>query len=188
MSATIPKVRFKSNKATPWFDSDLRHLHHVKITSWRKARRTKKPSDSAKFKQLRNQFKKKLSNKYNNVVNDLSDNIITNPKRFWTFFKKKTKAKSFPENIFHGSQECSSPRKKANLFSSISNLISLMMILLLIHIVLSLLEFSQEGIAKMLHELNVNETCGPDSLSSHVLEECATELAPSLAHLFTRSF
>ena len=62
MSATIPKVRFKSNKATPWFD-------------------------------------------------------ITNPKRFLTFFKKKIKAKSFPETIFHGSQECSSPRKKANLFN-----------------------------------------------------------------------
>ena len=42
--------------------------------------------------------------------------------------------------------------------------------------------------AKMLHELNVNKACGPDSLSSHVLQECATELAPSLAHLFTRSF
>ena len=33
MSATIPKVRLKSNKATPWCDSDLRHLHHVKMTS-----------------------------------------------------------------------------------------------------------------------------------------------------------
>ena len=53
---------------------------------------------------------------------------------------------------------------------------------------LSLPEFSQEGIAKMLHELNVNKACGPDSLSSHVLKECATELAPSLAYLFTRSF
>ena len=40
----------------------------------------------------------------------------------------------------------------------------------------------------MLHELNVNKACGPDSLSSHVLKECATELASSLAHLFTRSF
>ena len=40
----------------------------------------------------------------------------------------------------------------------------------------------------MLHELNVDKACGPDSLSSHVLKECATELAPSLAHLLTRSF
>ena len=47
---------------------------------------------------------------------------------------------------------------------------------------------SQKGIAKMLHELNVNKACGPDSLSSHVLKKCATELEPSLAHLFTRSF
>ena len=83
MSATIPKVRFKVTKPLHgWFDSDLRHLHHVKMISWRKARRTKKPSDSTKFKQLRNQLKKKLSSKYNNFGNDLSDNIITNPKRF----------------------------------------------------------------------------------------------------------
>ena len=30
------------------------------------------------------------------------------------FFKKK---KSFPETIFHGSQECNSPREKTNLFN-----------------------------------------------------------------------
>ena len=40
----------------------------------------------------------------------------------------------------------------------------------------------------MLHEMNVKKACGPDSLSSHVFKECATEMAPSLAHLFTRSF
>ena len=31
----------------------------------------------------------------------------------------------------------------------------------------------------MLHELNVIKACGPDSLSSHVLKECVTELAQS---------
>ena len=36
--------------------------------------------------------------------------------------------------------------------------------------------------------LNVHKACGPDNLSSHVLKKCATVLAPSLAHLFTRSF
>ena len=111
MSATIPKVRVKSYKSTPWYDSDQRHLHHVKMTAWRKSKRSKKNSDWAKFKKSRNQFKKDLVNKNYNFINDLSNGISTYPKRFWTFFKKKTKTKSFPETIFHGSKECNSPKK-----------------------------------------------------------------------------
>ena len=53
---------------------------------------------------------------------------------------------------------------------------------------LSCIEFSQEHIAKILHNLNFYKACGPDNLPSHVLKKCATVLAPSLAHLFTRSF
>ena len=60
MRATIPKVRVKSYKSTPWFDSDLCHLHHDKMTALRKAERSKTNSDSAKFKKSRNQFKKDL--------------------------------------------------------------------------------------------------------------------------------
>ena len=64
MSATIPKVRFKSNKATPWFDSDQRHLHHVKMTSWRKARRTKKhqtlPNSNSYGINLRRSYQKSI--------------------------------------------------------------------------------------------------------------------------------
>ena len=109
-------MRFKSNKATPWYDSDLRHLHHVKMTSWRKARRTKKTPDSAKFKQLRNQLKK-LSNKYNNFVNDLSDNMITNPERFWTFFRKKEKQSHFQKLFFMDHKNVVVHEKKLNLFN-----------------------------------------------------------------------
>ena len=76
MSATIPKVRIKSYKSSPWFDSDLRHLQHVKMTAWRKPKRSKK-SDWAKFKKSRNQFKKDLVNKYDNFINDLSQKNAT---------------------------------------------------------------------------------------------------------------
>ena len=50
------------------------------------------------------------------------------------------------------------------------------------------IDFLQEHIAKLLHDLNVNKACGPDNLSTHVFKKCATVLAPSLAHLLTRSF
>ena len=46
----------------------------------------------------------------------------------------------------------------------------------------------KKAFAKMLQKLNVNKVCGPDNLSYPVLNDCATELAPSVEHLFARSF
>ena len=70
-------------EATPWFDSDLPHLQHFKMIACSKSKRTKKSSDCAKFKQLRNHFRnlsRKLIIKI--FINDLGDIITTNPKRF----------------------------------------------------------------------------------------------------------
>ena len=51
---------------------------------------------------------------------------------------------------------------------------------------LSCIAFSQEHIAKILHNVNVHKACGPDNLSCHVLKKCATVLAPSLASLYEK--
>ena len=49
------------------------------------------------------------------------------------------------------------------------------------------LEFSREGILKLLQQLNPNKASGPDNIPIRVLKECAEQIAPFLQALFTQS-
>ena len=67
------------------------------MTAWRRAKRSAKCSDWNKFKKLRKQLKKRMKHKYQTFVEDLSDQVKTNPKTFWSFFHdKKLNLKQFP--------------------------------------------------------------------------------------------
>ena len=44
-SATIPRVKVKTNRSHAWVDSEVRHLSHIKMTAWRRAKRSAKSND-----------------------------------------------------------------------------------------------------------------------------------------------
>ena len=46
---------------------------------------------------------------------------------------------------------------------------------------------SNEGVTKLLKDLNPSKVLGPDELHPRVLNELATELGPVFAHLFQQS-
>ena len=52
---------------------------------------------------------------------------------------------------------------------------------------LSKIHISEEGIRKVLKELNPNKACGPDGISPRMLKELADEVAPILTLLFRTS-
>ena len=82
MSATIPV-------AHSWVDSEMRHLNHIKMTAWRRTKRSAKCSGWNKFKKLRKQLKKRLKHKYQ---------VKTNPKNILVFFITEPAAKA---NLFN---------------------------------------------------------------------------------------
>ena len=45
MSATIPWVKVKANCSHAWVDNEVRHLSHIKLTVWRRAKRYAKSND-----------------------------------------------------------------------------------------------------------------------------------------------
>ena len=49
------------------------------------------------------------------------------------------------------------------------------------------ISFNTEGIYKLLNELNINKSPGPDKIPTRVLKCCATEIAPLLQIIFTQS-
>ena len=60
MSATIPQVKVKANRSHAWVDSEVRHLSHIIMTAWRRAKRSAKSTDWTNYKKLRKKLKKRM--------------------------------------------------------------------------------------------------------------------------------
>ena len=44
-----------------------------------------------------------------------------------------------------------------------------------------------KGVLKLLNNLNIHKTSGPDCLSARVLKECSSEISPTLALIYNES-
>jgi hypothetical protein len=53
---------------------------------------------------------------------------------------------------------------------------------------LGIIECTEQEVERHLKKLNVNKSPGPDNIPPRILRECASQLAPSLATLFNKSF
>ena len=92
----VPKVTIKGQSGPPWIDSEIRHLHKVKHTAWCRAKRSNKSSDWSSFKKYRNKPKNNIKAKHKAFMAGIGQAVNHNPKRFWSYFKSKTKQKYIP--------------------------------------------------------------------------------------------
>ena len=53
MKQAIPCVKIKENGSAPWFDCEIRHLHNVKMTDWRRTKSSTKQKNKFLFKKIR---------------------------------------------------------------------------------------------------------------------------------------
>ena len=56
-----------------------------------------------------------------------------------------------------------------------------------VHQSLSDIVISEHGVKKLLDELNVNKSCGPDDISPYTLKMCSSAIAPILAAIYQKS-
>ena len=95
----VPKVTIKGQSGPPWIDSEVRHLHKVKHTAWCRAKRSNKSRDWSSFKKYRNKLKNNIKAKDKAFMAGIGQAVNHNPKRFWSYFKSKTKQKTFPKPL-----------------------------------------------------------------------------------------
>ena len=187
----IPKVEVKDSTAPPWVDSEVRHLQRLKRTAWRKARRT---GNWSKFRTLRNKLKKLVRAKQKSFLAEMGEQCEQNPKRFWTYYRSKTKTKNLPPVIKHDDCSAHDAESKANMFNeyfystftSVDN-IELPDVTGFVDHNLSNVLFDSDRVRAYLRELDVSKACGPDNLSPRLLKQCSSELAPSLKLLYQMS-
>ena len=137
-----------------------------------------------------------MKRNYQTFVEDLSDKVKKNPKRFWSFFMKRQNQKLYQILLLMVFQNTVIQLLKLIYLTNIFNLFFIRIFLLPTSTLktrepkanLSSVEFDHLQIKKILSGLDANKASGPDNLSSRILKECATVLAPSLTLLFEMRF
>ena len=123
-------------------------------------------------------------------MDSLSESQDTNTKRLWSFIRSKTKTRSVP-GITHGGCVETEPKAKAQIFNDYFYSVFrdddspvLPDIDITVNPNLSNVTFSPQDVTSVLLGLDTAKASGPDNVSSHVLKQCAHQLAPSLSCLF----
>jgi hypothetical protein len=190
VESCVPKITFCNSNDPPWFDGQARHLVNRKKSAWRAAKKRGGQRLWAKYRALRNEVKTTLRGKYDAYILSLADECKTNPKKFWSFFKAKTKSRSTPAVVRNDMIECTDAREKAKLFNAhfVSVFNSNMSDVLTLSgdpaPSIPVPHFSVDDVASVLSHLDVSKACTPDDIAPIVLKKCGLALAPSLAVLF----
>ena len=191
----IPMVRIKDSTAPAWIDADIRHLQNKKETAWRKAKKTDSPQSWESFRKLRNRLKNLIHEKYTDYVNSLGAMISENPKRFWSYFRSKTRTRSLPQVIKSNSCTASEAADKAQLFNSYfysvftkpSDNVVYPDITGFQHELLGSVQIEECDLLDILYHLDISKATGPDGISPKLLKECAAQIVKPLCHIFNVS-
>ena len=192
----IPVVHLK-RRHPPWFGRELRTALSEKEAAHRRMKRTRTPETETAFSDKRRAFKQLASSKFCDYLKDLTDDLKTNPKRFWSFVKTTKGRNSEIPPLVNGNEKVDGDTAKAPVFivnhvfarkfadPSVSDLPEAP-----VYELEPLRDFhvSVESVRAILKGISPGKACGPDNVSARVIRECADELTVPVAMLCKMSF
>ena len=105
----------------PWIDDDVIHLCRKKESTRRKAIIANKQQHWDKYKNFRRQLSglsDLVRRKQNDYLIAITSSLKDNYKRFWSFYRAKSKSPRIPSTISFDNQNVSTSATKANMFNS----------------------------------------------------------------------
>lgn len=194
ISDHIPLVQLRGRQP-PWFDRDLRSALKEKEGAHRRMKKARTPETEKLFRDKRSLFKCLSRGKFYQYLKGLTDDLRTNPKRFWTFLKcVKGKHGELP-HLVDGNITVTADKEKAEVLNrtfaakfcddtivgtpsapdyQLDPLCSF-------HV-------SVENVRAILSSVDRHKACGPDNISGRIISECAGELAVPVSKLCSLSF
>ena len=204
----VPMGKIEGKNSPPWITGDILHMiKKPKESVRRKLRTSSSVYLIAKFKQLRSTVKRMISDSRTKYFENLEQDIVTNPKRFWSVFKISKKATSVPAqmsvpsdtkdtdtNVKVDRKLISNPVEIAEhfnkYFTSIFSCDSVESPTQLPPVsgqVFSEISLTSLEVASALRSLNISKASGPDGITARLLIETSEQIAPSLTLLFNKS-
>ena len=197
----VPIKSARKAKYPPWFSIPLIKILKEKAKFHRKFKVYGNRDDEQTFKLLRDRAKKVERESYNDYILSIENEIVSNPKAFWTFSKDIRQTSSLPSNMTYLDESCLDGSGICNLFSKYfsstflqqdSGPISVTQTYAFNQFDNSLgdiasIEVNVKQVCQLLKSLDLSKSAGPDDLPAVFLSNCADELCVPVSILFGRS-
>ena len=214
VSDYIPTKKLKGKNPLPWINGQILNIMKKKETVRQKLKKSSSSYLKEKYRQLRKQVKQMLRDR-NQYLGSVESEYKTNPKRFWSLLRLKSKSRSVPHRISMatGTEEtddtsstvprtfAESPKAISNLFNryfasvftnnSTNNSINSgnagSNICDMDQTAPNDIRLTASEVQAVLKSLDVSKATGSDEIPARLLRETAEVITPSLCHLFNKS-
>ena len=204
----VPTKFCKPKESQPWITREIKRQMNKRDKLYAKIKQNRSnPNLKEKFKLLKHSIQKKIRESYNTYIESIttdqqetSSEFKRPNKRLFTFIKQQ-KSDSKEINCLKSSGiNHTDPVEKANILNNqfqsvftklvplkLRHLVSLVLPRKLNFPVMPNITITVAGVAKQLSKLNPGKAAGPDNLTSRILKELHSEIAPILTDIFNTS-
>ncbi|MCP4458099.1 MAG: hypothetical protein GY816_08775 [Cytophagales bacterium] len=188
----IPTITITDKDQPPWFDSEAYLLCLKKERLRAKFNETGLAIDYKKFSDCRAEFKNLFHEKMASNFNDEDDPALIS-KKFWSHVKSTSKSTRIPGTVNYCGRFRNNPQDQAEIFNEyfqdqFSEASSYNIDIDYSNDTVNDIDFSTSKIRKILKDVNVNKSVGPDGIHGKVLKYCRDGIAYPLAVLFKISY
>ncbi|CAC5405349.1 unnamed protein product [Mytilus coruscus] len=193
----VPSKMSSTRFHQPWINGTIKRIKRRKKKAFKKARTTKSTKDLKRYKTIKKSSQKECKKAYSTYIRDIiSPEQKSSPKKFWSFIKNKrcenggvaplrnTDGLTYSDNkmkanilnnqfssVFNSNEDKTTIKKmKTNPYPHMENI-----------------TIWENGIHKLLSNLNIHKASGPDEISTRLLKSIAPEISPILTTFFQAS-
>ena len=185
----------KSKSISPWFSKELYKLKNRKTRAFKHFKKTGSLVDYSKYSLLRRQYFDLNKKCYNNYLNKVKKNIVSNPKSFYDFVNSKRRISKFPSAMKYKSIISSDNDIISNMFAEFfksnycnnsSKTFSYQQVLCS-NTLINAPVISEEDVLFNLNKLKPSFSYGPDMIPSCFLKNSAKYIYLPLTRIFNSS-
>ena len=189
----VPSVLRKKRNDLPWIDKTIRKQLKRKKRLFKKA---KKSGNWKNYRFHQKECRRKMRKAEQQYINDIIEKGMkdNNTKPFWRYAKARRQDNTGVAPLKDGAKLVSDSASKAKLllqqFCSVFTRdkgSTLPQIKSPEKPAIGDLTIREEGVAKLLRNLNASKACGPDGIPSKILKNCANTLASPLTCIYNHS-
>lgn len=188
---TIP-LKFNASKYPLWYSIDTLRIVKAKAKARKLALRNHDPVFIQNFKSLRSSLKISIASDYSRYIKDTENNLIRQPEKFWSYFKK---SQTLPSEVFFNDANFDNDIDIANAFAKYfgsvyrqgtvsspcnTSLVNLGDVIRIDYI-------SHTDVVSAIQDLKSSLSTGVDNVPSFIVKGCAEHLIYPLLIIFNLS-